>query len=80
MIGQKCKKKSSQIPISKNQAFPFIIIIVFLILAPLYTEWFDIDEPCHYGDYEDVRQNFAYVGNFEKSGKLFQRSTMSIDN
>merc|ERR1712037_371167 len=38
--------------------------------APLYTEWFDIDEPCHYGDYEDVRQNFAYVGNFEKSAQF----------
>merc|ERR1712106_513945 len=36
-------------------------------MAPLYTEWFDIDEPCHYGDYEDVKQNMAYVGNFEKS-------------
>ena len=46
---------------------------LFSALAPLYTEWFDIDEPCHYGDYEDVKQNMAYVGNFEKSSKGFYR-------
>ena len=31
------------------------------------TEWFDIDEPCMYGDTEDVLQNLAYVNTFTQS-------------
>ena len=35
--------------------------------ALLFTEWFDIDEPCLTGDTEDVVQNLAYVSNFQKT-------------
>ena len=36
-------------------------------LALLYTEWFDLDEPCLVGDIEHVLTNIAYVSNFEKT-------------
>ena len=31
------------------------------------TEWFDMDEPCMYGDTEDVIQNLAYVNTYVQS-------------
>ena len=31
------------------------------------TEWFDMDEPCLYGDIEDVLQNLAYVNTYTES-------------
>ena len=42
-------------------------IFVILFSAELETEWFDIDEPCMYGDTEDVTQNLAYVNTYPKS-------------
>ena len=40
---------------------------VIYFSALLYTEWFDLDEPCLVGDIEHVLTNIAYVSNFEKT-------------
>lgn len=42
-------------------------VILLSNKALLFTEWFDIDEPCLTGDTEDVVQNLAYVSNFQKT-------------
>ena len=52
-----------------------------MFTALLYTEWFDYDEPCLYGDHESVLQNLAYVSNFRKTAayricpKQFRKGT-----
>ena len=46
----------------------------------LFTEWFDVDEPCLTGDTEDVVNNIAWVSNFGVSApfricpKVFRKS------
>ena len=47
--------------------FTLILILELDILAYLMTEWFDMDEPCLYGDIEDVLQNLAYVNTYTES-------------
>lgn len=36
----------------------------------LYTEWFDIDEPCMEGDTESAAQNLALAASYEKTGRF----------
>ena len=42
-------------------------IFIKIISAYLMTEWFDMDEPCGFGDIEDVLQNLAYVNTYTES-------------
>ncbi|TRY69476.1 hypothetical protein TCAL_03259 [Tigriopus californicus] len=39
-------------------------------LGCLYTEWFDIDEPCYDGDTESTTQNMAMINCLPKSGRF----------
>ena len=36
----------------------------------LYTEWFDIDDPCHGDDTESVTQNMAFSATLPLSGRF----------
>jgi hypothetical protein len=51
----------------------------------LFTEWFDVDEPCLYGDTEDVIQNLAWTFNFQRTApwrlcsKAFRKGTGEIE-
>lgn len=36
----------------------------------LYTEWFDIDEPCYDGDTESATQNMAMVNSLPQTGRF----------
>lgn len=36
----------------------------------LYTEWYDIDEPCHVGDVESAGQNLAFASTLPVTGRF----------
>lgn len=44
--------------------------IIILLKGCLYTEWFDIDEPCYDGDTESATQNMAMVNSLPQTGRF----------
>lgn len=39
-------------------------------LGYLYTEWFDLDEPCKVGDVESAAQSLAMTTTYDKTGRF----------
>ena len=60
-------------------------VFFFRCIELLFTEWFDVDEPCLYGDTEDVIQNLAWTFNFKRTApwrlcsKAFRKGTGEIE-